>query len=99
MESGQAADLRKILQTLGFSKPPPNITMKGLMQKVVPTLETLVKKAGPDLLGAPLFTGTLSEKQWDNLRELQQNLHNNYFTRREMLLKRLDCTIQSFQVT
>ncbi|KAK4873022.1 hypothetical protein RN001_015051 [Aquatica leii] len=96
-ESSQAGDLRKILQILGFSKPPPNITMTGLFQKITPAIQKLVEKAHKDLVGNPMFNGNLSDKQWELLEKVQQELHDEYLIRREMLLKRLDCTIQSFQ--
>lgn len=58
----------------------------------------MVKRAGHDLLRNPIFSGTLSDKQWHMLEDIQNDLNNEYTIRREMLLKRLDCTIQSFEV-
>ena len=46
----------------------------------------------------PLFTGVLNEKQWLSLAKINDQLHEEYKIRREMILKRLDVTIQSFQV-
>lgn len=88
-----------MLVTLRFPKPPPNITVQQLFQKLTPTVQDVVKKAGSDLLGNSIFSGTLSDKQWHMLEEIQKDLNNEYTIRREMLLKRLDCTIQSFEVT
>lgn len=84
--------------TLRFPKPPPNITVQQLFQKLTPTIQNVVKKAGGELLANPIFTGILSDKQWHALEEIQKDLNNEYTIRREMLLKRLDCTIQSFEV-
>lgn len=84
--------------TLGFSRPPPNITATQLFQKIIPTVENIVKKGGPDLLGNPIFNVMLNDKQWHVLSKVQGDLHNEYTIRRKMLLTRLDCTIQSFQV-
>lgn len=83
---------------LKFSKPPPNITPAALFQKVDSKLQETVKRAGTELCGNPLFTGFLSDKQWEKLVDAQNAFHEDYKLRREMLLKRLDCTIQSFQV-
>lgn len=73
--------------------------MQTLMQKLIPTVQNTVQKAGNELLGNPIFFGTLSDKQWQTLSDVQQDLHEDFLTRREMSLKRLDCTIQSFQVS
>lgn len=69
-----------------------------LFQKVLPKLQDTVNKAGEDLAGRPLLNGVLTEKQWTELEKIQDELDKDYTIRREMLLKRLDCTIQSFQV-
>lgn len=82
----------------GFSKPPSNITVQQLFQKLVPTVQAVAQKAGKDLVGNPIFNGYLSDKQWNTLSNVQKDLCNEYTIRREMLLKRLDCTIQSFEV-
>lgn len=55
-------------------------------------------KAHPSLIGKPLFNGTLSDKQWALLDEMQKEMQSEYQMRREMLIKRLDVTVQSFQV-
>ncbi|KAJ3661476.1 hypothetical protein Zmor_005886 [Zophobas morio] len=96
-ETEEAANLRKILMTLRFPKPPPNITIQQLFQKVVPTVQSTVQKVGKELVGQPAFTGTLSDKQWEILTGVQKDLNSEYKIRREMLLTRLDVTIQSFQ--
>ena len=72
--------------------------MQQLFAKLVPTIEGHIKKGGDALLGNPIFNLTLTEKQWHTLEQVQNDLHKEYTIRREMLLKRLDCTIQSFQV-
>jgi hypothetical protein len=83
--------------TLRFPKPPANITIPQLFQKVCPTVQTVVQKVGKDLIGTPAFNGVLSEKQWEILKGVQADLNKEYKIRREMLLTRLDVTIQSFQ--
>lgn len=98
-ESPTAADLKFLLLALKFNKPPPNISPAMLFQKVQPKLQETVKLAGADLTGKPLFNGFLSDKQWHDLTNVQKDLDTDYTIRREMLLKRLDCTIQSFQVS
>lgn len=82
----------------GFSKPPANITPKQLFQKLIPSVQNAIQKGGQDLLGNPIFNATVTEQQWNTLNRVQKDLHDEYKIRREMLLTRLDCTIQSFQV-
>lgn len=69
-----------------------------LFQKVLPKLQETVKLAGDELTGRPLFNGVLTESQWNELAKVQKEIDKDFTIRREMLLKRLDCTIQSFQV-
>ncbi|KAL1517950.1 hypothetical protein ABEB36_001646 [Hypothenemus hampei] len=96
-ETPEGADMRQILQTLRFTKPPANINIKQLFDKLDITIPLVLKKANADLIGKPMFNGSLSDKQWEILRGVQNDLNNEYKIRREMLLTRLDVTIQSFQ--
>jgi Protein of unknown function (DUF2465). len=45
-----------------------------------------------------MFNGELSPKQWETLMQVQNEMAEEYRLRREMLLTRLDCTIESFKV-
>lgn len=49
-----------------------------------------------DQIGKPLLKARLSDKQWQFVMEANATLAEEYRIRREMLLKRLDVTIQSF---
>lgn len=84
--------------TLGISKPPANITVAQLFQKLTPSIDNVIKKGGSDLLGNPILNVMLNDRQWHTLSNLQKDLHHEYTIRREMMLTRLDCTIESFQV-
>ncbi|XP_015596643.1 protein FAM98A [Cephus cinctus] len=95
-ESNTAKSLKEMLLALKFQKPPDNITSQLLFNKVDAKLKEIVEKAPADLLGKPLFFGELSNAQWEKLDKLQQDLNEEYRIRREMLLKRLDVTVQSF---
>lgn len=88
-----------MLTVLRFTKPPANITWQKIFDKLHPTVEKLVEQAGEELLGKPILNASLTDKQWKTLDSVQKNLHEEYLIRREMLLKRLDCTIQSFKVS
>lgn len=64
-----------------------------------PQMKKVLDKASAELVGKPLFVGVLSDKQWHQLSELQKELQDEYCMRQEMLIKRLDVTIQSFQAS
>lgn len=50
------------------------------------------------LISPPLFNGKLNDKQWAALEKVNKDLQEEYEIRRKTLMKRLDVTIQSFQV-
>nr|CAD7608406.1 unnamed protein product [Timema genevievae] len=75
------------------------ITPGLLFGKVETKMKEVLSKASPELIGKPLFTGVLSEKQWHQLEELHKEMQQEYRLRREMLIKRIDVTIQSFQAS
>lgn len=50
----------------------------------------------PGVISKPLLKARLSDKQWEQIMKINDSLVREYTTRREMILKRLDVTIQSF---
>ena len=50
-----------------------------------------------DHLGKPLLKISLSEEQWNQLAEINKILCEDFQMRRELLMTRLDVTIQSFK--
>lgn len=97
-ESDTARSLKNILVTLKFQKPPDNILPELLFSKLETKLSEVLKTVSSDHFGKPLIDIELSAKQWDELSKLQEEMHKEYTIRREMLLKRLDVTVQSFLV-
>ena len=87
------------MQTLGIPKPPPGINMAALLTRINDRVSEILKKMPARLKDKPCFTGQLSEKQWHQLEDLNKEFKQEYQMRREMLLKRLDVTIQSFHVS
>lgn len=81
-----------------FQKPPDNISPELLFSKLETKLSETLKTVSADHLGKPLIDVELSAKQWEELNKLQEAMHKEYIIRREMLLKRLDVTVQSFLV-
>jgi len=72
----------------------PELMFSRLQTKLSEVLKTIP----PEHLGKPLIDVELSIKQWEQLNKLQEEMHKEYTIRREMLLKRLDVTVQSFLV-
>jgi len=48
-------------------------------------------------LSKPLLKACLSEKQWETIKYINQAMNLEYELRRQMLVQRLEVTIQSFQ--
>ncbi len=48
-------------------------------------------------MGRALLRTNMSENQWNQMHKINKILYEDYKTRRELLLKRLDVTIQSFK--
>lgn len=90
--------MKNILVTLKFQKPPDNISPELLFSRLETKLSEVLKTVSTDYLGKPLIEVELSANQWNELSKLQEEMHKEYIIRREMLLKRLDVTVQSFLV-
>lgn len=69
-----------------------------LFSRLETKLSEILKTVSPDHLGKPLIDVELSANQWNELSKLQEEMHKEYTIRRDMLLKRLDVTVQSFLV-
>ncbi|CAF4727796.1 unnamed protein product, partial [Rotaria sp. Silwood1] len=96
-ESNEARDLKALLVALGFPRPPDGITAEQICTKVYGKVSELLKTLSPNYLGRPLLKINMSEKQWSQIHKINKILYDDYKTRRELLLKRLDVTIQSFK--
>ena len=96
-ESAEAIALKNVLIALGFSKPPPDVTWTQIWTKVESSVKDLINKLPQTHLGKPLLSATLTAKQWSTLAKINKILYDDFRLRREMLLKRLDVTVQSFK--
>lgn len=96
-ESPTATVLKNMLLVLNFPKPPANIPADVFFTKVQARLKEVLSKVPKELISDPLFTGKLTDKDWHKLGQFYNELYDEYRNRREMLLKRLDVTIQSFE--
>lgn len=84
--------------TLGFDKPPSDITVQKLFSKLDTRMKEMIAKLPKGYPGLPLLTVCLTEDQWRKLDQLHAELFRDYKLRRDMLLTRLDVTVLSFTV-
>ncbi len=96
-ESVESRALRNILVTLSFPKPPANITPVEIWTKIEARVKELLAKVPKDHLGKPLLNMLLNDEQWHKLMEINRLMSDDFQMRRELLLTRLDVTIQSFK--
>ncbi|XP_031638120.1 protein FAM98A isoform X2 [Contarinia nasturtii] len=94
LESSAAIALKAITQNLNLGKPPQSITPKFFFEKLLFTFSEIFKKNDKSLY---MPSRQLSIEEWKKLEKLQNELDIEYDLRREMLMTRLDVTIQSFQ--
>lgn len=96
-ESEEAKAVKKILISLGFSKPPPNVSSTEIWSKIESKCREILSKLPKSYLGLPLLNAMLNNDQWKKLMHINQALNDDFQMRRELLLTRLDVTIQSFK--
>lgn len=98
-ETNTARSLQQLSRNVGLGKPPDNVSPKALFDKLNFKVEELIRQAKPGVLSEPLLNlkQSLSEAQWKELDAIHSDLDGEYNMRRQMLLTRLEVTIQSFQ--
>lgn len=81
---------------MNLGKPPKNIAPNVFFEKLINRFNDTVKQKS---LGKPLFAPSkqLTFDQWNTLEKMQRELDAEYNLRREMLITRLDVTVQSFK--
>lgn len=98
-ETNTARALEQMTKHLGLGKPPENISPKALFDKLNFKVEEILRSLKPGVISEPLFRNTkaLTNEQWAELEAIHGDLDQEYNLRRQMLLTRLEVTIQSFQ--
>lgn len=98
-ETNTARSLEQVSRDVGLGKPPENISPKAFFDKLNFKVEELIRQAKPGVLSEPLLNlkQPLTEIQWKELDAIHSDLQAEYNMRRQMLLTRLEVTIQSFQ--
>lgn len=98
-ETQTASDLKAIITGIGLGKPPPNITEESLFIKLEEKIKEKLEKNSMKIEDPLLLSGglTLSHSQWQYLEDLEKQLEADYTIRRQTLITRCECTINSFK--
>lgn len=98
-ETHTARALEQLSRDLCLGKPPENVTPKAYFDKINFKVEELIRQVKPGILCEPLLRvqQPITDAQWKKLDEIHSDLDAEYNLRRQVLLTRLEVTIQSFQ--
>uniref|UniRef100_A0A914XHS0 Protein FAM98A n=1 Tax=Plectus sambesii TaxID=2011161 RepID=A0A914XHS0_9BILA len=88
--------LKRTLKSLELSKLLNDVTTTQLFEQLSSKVKEQLSHLPKDHLGKALFIGSLHMEQWAALERLNGELLIEYDVRAQLLLKRLDVTIQSF---
>ncbi|XP_020909413.1 protein FAM98B [Exaiptasia diaphana] len=88
--------VNSILLALQVPLPTKDTSVFTIFSQMEHTIRQLLGKLPKDFLGNPLLQKRLGESQWNKVEQINNQLNSEYSLRRQMLLKRLDVTIQSF---
>nr|XP_039268583.1 protein FAM98A-like [Styela clava] len=94
--SEEFKQLKNLCLALDMKKPPDNIDIARFMQGIDNKLKEQISLCPQDHLSTPIIKKKLGPIHWEKLEILKIALQKEYETRRSMLLKRLDVTINSF---
>ncbi|XP_029640748.1 protein FAM98A [Octopus sinensis] len=87
--------LKTALTTLDLSNTPVDVKPEKLFADIESTLKNIIENY-PNSVEKCALTHSLTAEQWAKLDEIITSLNCEYEVRREMLLKRIDVTVQSF---
>lgn len=85
--------LINIMKTLDV---PLNTTVTALFQDIEKKLQERLKSLPSDHFKEPLLKKPLNKEQWNKVSAINDALCQDYKQRREVLIKRVDVTVQSF---
>ncbi|XP_038071723.1 protein FAM98A-like [Patiria miniata] len=89
--------LKNICVGLKLKKPPAGVNEVQLFNQIEQSIRERLGSMGTEGAGKPILKKQLTEQQWAKLGKINDRMRKEYSLRRQMLLKRLDVTIQSFQ--
>ncbi|XP_011370576.1 protein FAM98C isoform X1 [Pteropus vampyrus] len=93
--AGMVQELVLTLQALGLPRPPRATLASQLLRELHAKISELLPSLPPGSL-QPLLSYPLDAPRWEMLEHLCQSLQSQYYSRRCLLLKRLDLTTSAF---
>ena len=91
-----ADSIAHVVSVLGLQLPP-GASVETVFGAVKARITELCSDLPSDHVPSPLLTHELSPEQWAQLSDLNEVMADEYALRRQMLLRRLDVTVQSFK--
>ncbi|XP_048474272.1 protein FAM98A-like [Rhincodon typus] len=89
-------ELQALCQALGMAEPNRDTPVPQLFRDVETKLRDVSAGLPQAGVGKPLLNKSLEPEQWENLKEIHRVMCAEYDCRRQMLITRLDVTVQSF---
>lgn len=98
-ESHLQEAVTQLTTDLQMAEIPKNINTKLLFEKLTPKLDQRLKQINQAIISEPLMHSNkpLTDAQWRVLEAMHKDLDSEYNLRRQMMLTRLEATVQSFQ--
>ncbi|XP_041035229.1 protein FAM98A-like isoform X2 [Carcharodon carcharias] len=89
-------ELQALCQALGMAEPTRDVPVPQLFRDLETQIRDVSSGLVPDGVGKPLLSRSLDPDQWEHLKEIHRAMCIEYECRRQMLISRLDVTVQSF---
>ncbi|ALC48794.1 CG5913 [Drosophila busckii] len=98
-ESHLQQAVEQLTSGLQLGELPKNMNSKLFLERLMPRLEQRLKQTNAAVPSEPLLKSKkpLTDGQWRELDAMQKDLDGEYNLRREMMVTRLEATVQSFQ--
>ena len=74
VDSSTTSQLSESLKTLNLSSPPAGVSPAQFFKQLLSVIENVNPSLREVLIGQPLFTGTLSDEQWQILQQTAMDL-------------------------
>uniref|UniRef100_UPI00398E9F75 protein FAM98A-like isoform X2 n=1 Tax=Pristiophorus japonicus TaxID=55135 RepID=UPI00398E9F75 len=89
-------ELRALCQALGTAEPARDVPLSQLFTDLEAKIREATCRLPPTGVGKPLLSCRLEPGQWEHLEVIHRAMGVEYECRRQMLISRLDVTVQSF---
>eukprot|EP00112_Aurelia_sp_Birch-Aquarium-sp1_P010161 Seg2184.1 transcript_id=Seg2184.1/GoldUCD/mRNA.D3Y31 product="Protein FAM98A" protein_id=Seg2184.1/GoldUCD/D3Y31 len=88
--------IHSIMKALELPPPAKDENVFKVFTNIEDKVRGVLSKLPQNYLGDALLQKRLSEQQWAEVEEINRVMSEEYYVRRQVLLKRIDLTIQSF---